>query len=242
MMEQDVKIGAVQPKVLAHHNKTQFEYAGAAGGWIDQWGYPFCRGRIMANCEMDNGQYDEPQEIFWATGAAMFIKSKVYHDLGGLDASYFAHMEEIDLCWRIKRAGYKIMACPDATVYHVGGGTLNYQSPRKTYLNFRNSLATLLKNEKASKLFWLIPLRLILDGVAGIKFLLEGDFAHIWQIVRAHTYMYTNFGKIRKRRKIFNNLIQKAKIGTPNLAGRLGSSMLFGFYLFGKKTFDKLVS
>ena len=241
LMEQDPKIGAAQPKVLAHHNKNQFEYAGAAGGWIDNWGYPFCRGRILENCEMDEGQYDERQEVFWATGAAMFIKGELYHDLGGLDAGYFAHMEEIDLCWRLKRAGYKVIACPESVVYHVGGGTLNYQSPRKTYLNFRNSLTTIIKNEKAAKLFWLIPLRFVLDGVAGLKFLFEGQFAHIWQILRAHGYLYANLGKTLKQRKIFNKLVQKASIGSVNTKGRLGKNILFGYYLFGRNTFDKLI-
>ena len=195
----------------------------------------------MTNCETDNGQYDHPQEVFWATGAAMFIRSNLYHDLGGLDAGYFAHMEEIDLCWRIKRAGYKVMACPTSEVYHVGGGTLNYQSPRKTYLNHRNSLTTILKNEPKRKLLWLIPLRLVLDGFVGVTYLLKGQFAHIWQIIRAHGYMYTNFGKTLKQRKIFNKLVKKASIGKPNRAGHLKKNMLFGYYLGGKKTFDELV-
>ena len=241
MMEQDPKIGAVQPKVLAFHNKALFEYAGAAGGWIDNWGLPFCRGRILTNCETDNGQYNTPQEVFWATGAAMFIKGELYHDLGGLDAGYFAHMEEIDLCWRLKRAGYKVMAYPESTVYHVGGGTLNYQSPRKTYLNHRNSLTTLLKNESVGRLFWLIPLRLMLDGLVGGTYLLKGQFAHIWQILRAHGYMYVNFGKTWKQRTIFNKLVQKASIGAPNKKGQLSKGMLFGYYLGGKKTFTKLI-
>jgi GT2 family glycosyltransferase len=241
LMEQDATIGVCQPKVLAHHDKKIFEYAGAAGGWIDNLGYPFCRGRILKHCEEDRGQYDENQEIFWATGAAMFIRRNLYHDLGGLDAGYFAHMEEIDLCWRVKRAGYKIKACPASTVYHVGGGTLNYQSPRKTYLNFRNSLSTLLKNETTGKLLWLIPMRLVLDGVAGAVFLLQGTPQHTWQIIKAHGYFYRNFGLIRKRRKIFSNLIEKARIGTPNKKGQLPKSILWQYYLLGKKTFADLM-
>ncbi|MEM1123147.1 MAG: bifunctional riboflavin kinase/FAD synthetase [Bacteroidota bacterium] len=241
MMEQDAKIGAAQPKILAHHDKSIFEYAGAAGGWLDNWGLPFCRGRILTHCETDNGQYDTPQEVFWATGAALFIRGNLYHDLGGLDASYFAHMEEIDLCWRLKRAGYKVMACPESTVYHVGGGTLQYQSPAKTYLNHRNSLTTLLKNESVGKLFWLIPLRLVLDGFVGLTYLLKGEFKHIWQILRAHGYMYANFGKTLRQRRIFNRLIEKARIGAPNRQGHLKKNMLLGYYLGGKKTFRKLV-
>lgn len=240
-MEQDPKIGAAQPKILAHYDKTIFEHAGAAGGWMDNWGLPFCRGRILTNCETDNGQYDTPQEIFWATGAALFIKGDLYHDLGGLDAGYFAHMEEIDLCWRLKRAGYKVMAFPESEVYHVGGGTLTYQSPQKTYLNHRNSLTTILKNESKRKLLWLIPIRLLLDGFVGITYLTKGHLSHIWQILRAHGYMYANFWKTLKQRRIFNKLVKKASIGAPNRKGQLGKSMLFGYYLFGKKTWDRLV-
>lgn len=241
LMEQDPKIGVCQPKIRAFHDKKIFEYAGAAGGWMDNWGYPFCRGRILQTCEEDNGQYDDAQEIFWATGAALFIKGELFHDIGGLDASYFAHMEEIDMCWRIKRAGYKVMVCPESTVYHVGGGTLSYETPRKTYLNFRNSLSTLIKNERKRKLLWLIPLRLVLDGVAGGLFLVQGKFAHIWQILRAHGYFYLNLPRLLRQRHIFSRLIKKAKIGQINKKGRLGKSMLLGYYLGGKKTFDKLV-
>jgi len=227
-------------QALRQVHSPYYVLLGAAGGWMDNWGLPFCRGRILTNCEIDNGQYDKAEEIFWATGASMFIRGELYHDLGGLDASYFAHMEEIDLCWRIKRAGYKVMAVPDARVYHVGGGTLQYQSPRKTYLNHRNSLTTLLKNESVAKLFWLIPLRLVLDGLVAVTYLLKGEFAHIWQILRAHGFMYVNFGKTWKQRKIFNKLIQKTSIGAPNQKGHLKSNMLFK-YFFGKKTFAKLV-
>ncbi|MEM6319469.1 MAG: bifunctional riboflavin kinase/FAD synthetase [Bacteroidota bacterium] len=241
LMEQDSTIGACQPKVIAHHDKQQFEHAGAAGGWMDNWGYPFCRGRLFDYCEKDEGQYDQNQEIFWATGAAMFVRGELYHEMGGLDASYFAHMEEIDLCWRIKRAGYKIMAVPESTVYHVGGGTLNYQSPRKTYLNFRNSLTTLLKNEKRRRLFWLLPWRMILDGVAGVKFLLSGQLAHIWQILRAHGYLYANFGTTMNQRRLFSQLVKEKSIGPPNTKGRLRKNILVGYYLFKKKTFGRIV-
>ena len=240
-MEQDKTIGAAQPKILSYHKKDSFEYAGAAGGWIDNWGYPFCRGRILDSCELDNGQYDEAAEVFWATGAALFIRSQLFHDLGGLDAGYFAHMEEIDLCWRLKRAGYKVMVFPESVVYHVGGGTLNYQSPRKTYLNFRNSLTTLLKNESTAKLLWLIPLRLVLDGIAGIKFFVEGQLIHTWQIIKSHGYLYANFFKIIRQRRIFNNLVKRSIITSPNLSGRLSKNMLVGYYLLGKKTFQSLI-
>jgi len=241
LMEQDKTIAACQPKILAHHNKTIFEHAGAAGGYMDALGYPLCRGRIMDNCEEDKGQYDSVEEIFWATGAAMIVRSELYHAVGGLDADYFAHMEEIDLCWRLKKAGYKIMVHPEAVVYHVGGGTLSYQSPRKTYLNFRNSLSTIFKNESIGKLCWLIPTRLVLDGVAGVLFLTKGQFANIWAIIRAHFSFYGNFFALLKKRKHYQKLIQQASIASSNKKGQLDISIVWKYYLRGKKTFGELV-
>ena len=241
LMEQESKIGICQPKILAYEQKSSFEYAGAAGGWFDVLGYPFCRGRVLDTCETDNGQYDSNQEVFWASGAALFIKSDLYHDLGGLDAQYFAHMEEIDLCWRAKRAGYQVVACPKSVVYHVGGGTLSYDTPRKTYLNFRNALTTIIKNEPASKLLWLLPFRLILDGLAGFVFLLQGRIRHIWEIFRAHAYLYRNFRNILQRRRIFTNLVKQASIQPEmNKAGILNKSMLWQYYVLRRKTFDKI--
>ncbi len=242
LMEQEPQVGICQPKILNYHQKSSFEYAGAAGGWLDALGYPFCRGRILTNCELDRGQYDTNQEIFWASGAAFFIRRNLYHRLGGLDAQYFAHMEEIDLCWRAKRAGFAVMACPESVVYHVGGGTLGYNTSRKTYLNFRNALATILKNESASKLFWLLPLRFILDGVAGLVFLSQGRVRHIWEILRAHGYFYQNFKNILQRRRIFTNLVEQASIQPEmNKKGILNKSMLWQYYIFRRKTFDKIV-
>ena len=241
LMEKDPNIAACQPKVLAYHDKSIFEYAGAAGGWMDNLGYPFCRGRIMEKVEKDDGQYDTTEEVFWATGAALVIRGPLYHAIGGLDGDYFAHMEEIDLCWRLKRAGYKIMVEPKSVVYHVGGGTLNYQSPRKTYLNFRNSLATIFKNEPTSKLLWLIPTRLILDGVAGGVFLLKGQFSNIWAIIRAHLSFYANFGKLLKKRRAYTALIEKNRIGIPTVSGRFTKSIIWQFYIRGKKTFKELI-
>ncbi|MEM1216868.1 MAG: bifunctional riboflavin kinase/FAD synthetase, partial [Bacteroidota bacterium] len=163
-------VAACQPKVKALERPEQFEYAGAAGGWLDSLGYPFCRGRIFATTEQDNGQYDRTAEIFWATGAALFIKAELFRNFGGFDGEYFAHAEEIDLCWRLKRAGYRILAVPESEVYHLGGGTLDYLSPRKAFLNFRNTLITSFKNEVGAKLFWWLPLRLVMDGLAGVLF------------------------------------------------------------------------
>lgn len=241
-MEANEDVAACQPKILAHYNKRLFEHAGGCGGWMDTLGYPFCRGRIFSALEADEGQYEDPQEIFWATGAAMFIRAKLYHQFGGLDDEYFAHMEEIDLCWRLKRAGYKNMVIPAAVVYHVGGGTLPPTSPRKVYLNFRNNLLTLLKNEPLGKLFWLFPLRLVLDGVAGTRFLTEGKFKEIWAIIRAHFYVYPRMGRILQKRKHYHQIIEQNKIGDYNTSGILHQSIVWAFFVGGKKTFSEVVN
>jgi len=241
LMESDKSIAACQPKVLQFANKKQFEHAGAAGGWIDHLGYPFCRGRLFDTVEIDDGQYDEAEEVFWASGAAMFIRSDLFHKIGGFDASFFAHLEEIDLCWRMKRAGYKIMVEPKSVVYHVGGGTLGYENPRKVFLNFRNNLAMLLKNEPGSKLSWLIPYRLILDGVAGIMFLLKGKWRNTKAIIQAHFAFYGNFSAIQKRKKAYNKLIDKVSISpTPNTKGIFQKSIVWQYYLRGRKLFKTL--
>jgi riboflavin kinase/FMN adenylyltransferase len=241
LMERDDTVGACQPKILAYHEKNKFEYAGAAGGWIDELGYPFCRGRIFAITETDEGQYNDLQEIFWASGAALFIRSRLFKGLGGFDGDYFAHSEEIDLCWKIKRAGYKVMARPRSVVYHVGGGTLNYDSPRKTYLNFRNSLFTLLKNETPARLRWIIPARLILDGLAAMLFLSQGKFKHISSILRAHKDFYSNFKAMWAKRKAANEYIQKLSISTkPNLTGRYRGSIVWQYYARGIHYFKNL--
>ena len=174
LFDSDLEIAAIQPKILSYQNKKSFEYAGAAGGFIDKNGYPFCRGRIFDSLENDNGQYDSVQEIFWATGACMFMRSKVFKELGGLDDDFFAHMEEIDLCWRMQLHGYEVGCEPTSTVYHLGGGTLNKLSSKKTYLNFRNSLIIMFLNLPSAEAFAKIMTRLILDGIAGIKFIFEG--------------------------------------------------------------------
>ncbi|MEL6924828.1 MAG: riboflavin biosynthesis protein RibF, partial [Bacteroidota bacterium] len=241
LMEQDNSIGACQPKILAYHNKTHFEYAGAAGGWLDYLGYPFCRGRIFDVNEEDKGQYDTRQEIFWATGAALVIRGELFKKIGGFDGSYFAHSEEIDLCWRVKRAGYKIVAEPKSVVYHVGGGTLDYLSPQKTYLNFRNSLYTIIKNEPVAKLWWLIPLRLVLDGVAGALFLTQGKFKHIWSILRAHGSLYASLVDLRKRRNHFAQLVKAEAISDKtNTMGMYRGSVVWQFYIKGKRYFSEL--
>lgn len=241
LMERDPSVGACQPKIKSYHDKSLFEYAGACGGWLDNLGYPFCRGRIFNIVEKDEGQYDNTQEVFWATGAALFIRSQLFHRIGGFDEDYFAHSEEIDLCWRIKRAGYKIMVRPRSVVYHVGGGTLNYMNPHKTYLNFRNSLFTILKNERAEKLLWLLPYRLMLDGVAGMLFLFQGKWAHIRSILRAHLYFHPRFFRTLKKRRYYDDLINKVSIDVePNQEGRYPRSVVWQFYALGKRYFRQL--
>ncbi|WP_341228376.1 glycosyltransferase family 2 protein [uncultured Arcticibacterium sp.] len=181
---------ACQPKILSYLKKDTFEYAGAAGGFLDKWGYPFCRGRIFDHCEKDLGQYDAKIDIFWATGACLVIDANVFHDLGGFDERFFAHMEEIDLCWRIKNAGYRVGFVSESKVYHLGGGTLNKSNPQKTFLNYRNSLAMLAKNLPFWRAIQVIFIRLILDGVSGVKLLLEFKFLDFWAIFRAHFSFY----------------------------------------------------
>lgn len=193
----------IQPKILDLLKRDHFEYAGAAGGFIDQLGYPFCRGRIFQELEQDHGQYNDIREIFWATGACMFIKSDLFHELGGFDEDYFAHQEEVDLCWRAKNAGYKVFYVGTTSVYHLGGSTLSNMNPKKTYLNFRNSLYSITKNLPRRKAFIILFLRLLLDGIAGLRFILQFRTRHFFAIIRAHMSFYANFGKMyAKREKI----------------------------------------
>ncbi len=189
-----------QPKLLDYKNKTYFEYAGAAGGFIDQYGFPYCRGRVFETLEQDTGQYAEPAKIFWATGACFFIRKSVYWEVGGLDGDFFAHQEEIDLCWRVFNRSYDCYYLPDASVYHVGGATLKTGTPRKTYLNFRNSLLMLLKNLPARNLFGLLFIRLCLDGIAGIHFLFKGNLRHTLAIAKAHFSFYAKIAPTMRKR------------------------------------------
>ncbi|TAF31461.1 MAG: glycosyltransferase family 2 protein [Cytophagales bacterium] len=201
LLETHPEVGAAQPKIMAYAQKTHFEYAGASGGYLDALGYPYCRGRLFDTCEPDQGQYDEPTEVFWATGACLFVRASLYHQLGGLDDDFFAHMEEIDFCWRLKNAGHKLWVVPQSVVYHVGGGTLNKINPRKTFLNFRNNLMMLHKNLPASYLFCVIFARLCLDGLAGLQFLAKRQWAHCWAIVKAHWAYYAAWPSLQSKRK-----------------------------------------
>ncbi len=231
LMEKDEKIAACQPKIRSVHEKDHFEYAGASGGFIDRWGYPFCRGRIFEELEKDMGQYDDVREIFWATGACLFVRANLYHALGGLDDDFFAHMEEIDFCWRAKNAGYKIMVQPASVIYHVGGGTLPKNSPRKTYLNFRNNMMLLFKNLTPRELPKVVFFRLFLDGVAGVRFLFQGHFKDILAIVKAHFYIYAHLGLLtRKRKRLRPHAVSQIYRG----------SIVADRFLKGIKTFDGL--
>ena len=193
----------VQPKILDYKRKDYFEYAGAGGGFIDQYGYPFCRGRVFETLEKDCGQYNDTCEIFWASGACFFIRSSVYRELNGFDGDFFAHQEEIDLCWRAKNKKYSIKYNGLSTIYHVGGATLNEESPKKTFLNFRNSLFMLTKNLPKEKLFRIVFFRMVLDGIAGIRFLLQGKFTHLLAILKAHFHYYHLINRNLKKRSDF---------------------------------------
>lgn len=200
-MDKNTSVAACQPKILDQLNKTRFEYAGASGGFVDRYGYPFCRGRIFESIEEDASQYNDIKQIFWASGACLMVRSKVFWQLGGFDEDYFAHMEEIDLCWRMQNFGSDIFVVPISSVYHVGGGTLNKHNSKKTYLNFRNSLYTLTKNHPSKGLFSKILMRLILDGVAGCKFFFSLQFKQVIAILHAHGSYYKNLNKVLRKRK-----------------------------------------
>jgi GT2 family glycosyltransferase len=200
MFENEPQTAILQPKILDYKNKDYFEYAGAAGGFVDQFGYPFCRGRIFEKLEKDNGQYDDVSDIFWASGACFFIRNTVFKALGGFDADFFAHQEEIDFCWRAKNKGFDVKYNSKSVVYHLGGATLKFKNPKKTFLNFRNSLFMLTKNLPFKRLFWVLLVRLILDGLAGIQFVLKGDFLHCKAILKAHFCFYKGFKNQFKKR------------------------------------------
>ncbi|AOW10154.1 glycosyltransferase family 2 protein [Flavobacterium gilvum] len=216
----EIETAIIQPKILDFKKKNYFEYAGAAGGFIDKFGYPFCRGRIFDTLEKDNGQYNDAMEIFWASGACFFIRKNVYREMKGFDEDFFAHQEEIDLCWRTINKGYKIKYCPESIVYHVGGATLQQANPKKTFLNFRNSLLMLTKNLPKNELFQILVARLFLDGVAGVKFIAGGQFVHCLAIIRGHFSFYGLFLKnYRKREK--NQIETYFKI----------KSVVYGYYI-----------
>lgn len=232
-MDKNPEVAAVQPKILAHHNKKQFEYAGAAGGFIDKFGYPFCRGRILDSFETDENQYDEISEIFWATGACMFVKSDDFLK-NKLDADFFAHMEEIDLCWRLKNQGKKIIYFPHVKVYHVGGGTLPNTSPRKLFLNYRNNLLLLYKNLPKSTTFKTLFLRMLLDGASAVVYLLKFQFSFFAAVFKAHLDFYK---QKHKYKSIRNELLKQNSFSHKQIYKK---SIVFDYFLRKKSKFTQL--
>lgn len=228
--EKNSEVVAAQPKILDFKNSSYFEYAGAAGGFIDKYGYPYCRGRIFDSLEEDKGQYDENLEIFWASGACLFVKSDAFWKAGGLDEDYFAHQEEIDLCWRLQAKGGKIQYVGASKVFHLGGATLNDSNPQKTFYNFRNSMLNILKNVSGAKAFWFIFVRMILDGVAAFKFLLEGKPKHFLAVFNAHLNFYKLFPKFLRKRKIYASDVEYFRI----------KSIVFQHFILKKNFFNHL--
>lgn len=221
----------IQPKILDLKQKDHFEYAGAAGGFIDMLGYPFCRGRIFQSIEKDEGQYDDIKEVFWATGACMFIKSEVFRSLNGFDEDYFAHQEEIDLCWRAKNAGHKVFYVGQSSVYHLGGSTLSNMNPKKTFLNFRNSLFSITKNLPRKKAWPIVLIRLLLDGIAALRFVFQFKFDHCFAILKAHLSFYANFSKMYKKREKANFLLKYYPV----------TSIVWSYFVHHIKNFNILV-
>jgi GT2 family glycosyltransferase len=234
-METIEGLAACQPKIRYWREKELFEYAGAGGGFMDKLGYLFCRGRIFFDIEKDNKQYEDNIEVFWASGGCLVVNSALYHKVGGLDSEFYAHMEEVDLCWRLKNAGYKIGYIAASTVYHVGGSVISYGSPQKLYYNFRNNLILLLKNEKKRRLIWLFPLRILLDIVAGLRLLFTGHPKETATLIKAHFHFYGSLGLWLRRRKENKKFIKKR-----NVAGIYPRSIVWDYFLLGRKKFPEL--
>ena len=236
-MDRTPQMAACQPKILDYHRKEMFEYAGGAGGFIDKDGFAFCAGRIFYEFEADHNQFNTNAEVFWASGAAMFIRFQNWKEVAGLDEDFFAHMEEIDLCWRLKNRGYSIGACRESIVYHYGGGTLDRQSSFKTYLNFRNSLYLIVKNERSGQLGLKVVRRLLLDGIAGVRFLFEGKWSHCFAVLRAHFSFYKRLIAVLDKRR------RELRYGsTPNTTGRLKRSIVWLFFAKNVKSVSQLAA
>lgn len=235
LMESDECIAAVQPKIKSLNQRNRFEYAGAAGGWMDKYGFPFCRGRIFDSLEEDKGQYDSVTEIAWASGACMFVRKNLYEKCGGLDADLFAHMEEIDLCWRMKNEGYKILYTPSSTVYHLGGASLSKENPFKTYLNFRNSLIILYKNYQGKNLTSIFIVRILLDKLAAVRFLLSGNFQEWWAVVKSWIHFLGGLQKSGMKRSKIMQLTS-----SPDRKGFYNGSIALDYFLRKKKKFSDL--
>lgn len=233
LMESDQRIAACQPKILQYNDREYFEYAGAAGGWLDSLGYPFARGRIFDICEKDKGQYNEPMPVFWASGAALMVRAAAYREAGGLDEYFFAHQEEIDLCWRLQRLGYMVYCHPGSVVYHVGGGTLPKGNERKVFLNFRNNLMMMWKNLPLGEALWKIFFRYILDTISAVKQLLAGEGTYFRAVFKAHTaFLYWLF------------FVKKKKLDAPKkvkLEGYMDGSVVWSHFVQGKKRFEEII-
>lgn len=236
ILESDKQVAAVQPKILSYTNRDMFEHAGAGGGYMDQYGFPFCRGRVFSSIENDNGQYDDTRNVFWTSGACFIIRKSVFDDFDGFDDEFFAHMEEIDLCWQLNNAGYTIKYCGESSVYHLGGGTLNYSSPRKTHLNFRNSWLMLLKNTPSNKHIRLLFTRWWLDIIAVFYFLILFQFKNATAVIKAHIYILRNLRIIQnKQGKSLANKYGEAKMSPSKF------SLVWQYYIKGKKRYPDLI-
>lgn len=235
LLKGDPTIAAAQPKILSHHEKNKFEYAGAAGGYIDVLGYPFCRGRIFSHLEDDHGQYDDTCQVFWATGACLFIRSEVFRESGGFDEDFFAHMEEIDLCWRLNQKGFKIYYQGKSKVYHVGGGTLSASNPRKTHLNFRNGLSLLIKHLPSRELLWKLPVRLMLDWSASLLFFMSSKPADALAVLTAHIAFFKNFRSDLKKRSDTSKIDLAKK-----MVGQYSKLIPLQYFIFKRRTFSEL--
>ena len=235
-MDTDNSVAAAMPKIKSYQNKDYYEYAGAAGGFIDKYGYPFCRGRILDKIEKDSGQYNYESEIFWASGACLFIRSEVYHNHNGFDEDFFAHMEEIDLCWRIKNTGHKIMFYPDSEVFHVGGGALPNNSPQKLYLNYRNNLFLLYKNLPSNNRFKIVFIRMFLDGASAMVYLSRFSTSFFFAVLKAHFSFYTSIKRLRNKRKqltVINNKYHHKEI--------YKQSILYNYFVKKVRTYKNLL-
>jgi GT2 family glycosyltransferase len=234
LLARDPTVGAVQPKILSHRERHLFEYAGAGGGFIDQLGYPFCRGRILDSVEKDMGQYNDTRQIFWATGACLMIRSGLYHEFGGLDEDFFAHMEEIDLCWKLQRRGMRIFYCGESVVYHLGAGTLGYSNPKKTYLNFRNGLSLISKHLDSGEILYKLPFRIILDWAAAIMFVFNGKARHAGAVLTAHMDFIIGIPSIAQKRRSLRN-----KYPHYSRQAIYPGFVVLNYFLKGRKTYSE---
>lgn len=232
-MEANPQVAACSPKIKSYHEKHKFEYAGAAGGFIDPMGFLFCRGRLFDTLEEDNGQYNDNIPVMWASGGCLMVRAEVYHELGGLDTQLFAHMEEVDFCWRLWNNGHQVYAIGSSEVYHVGGSIISYGSPQKTFYNFRNNLILLLKNKQHDQLFFYLFKRLCLDGIAGVQYLLKGQFKNTWAIVRAHFSFYS------KARFYYQWRKENPPKALPQEV-QYDKSILWQYFIKGKKKYSDL--